>query len=220
VTTAAGSFGGRRRGAASRAIARTAAVLLFVAAGASVLFWSLRRPLPPAPPVIATLPAFELTDQAGRPFGSKDLEGRVWVASFIFTRCDSVCPTISARMARIQPRVENLGSAFHLVSFSADPEYDTPARLAEYAKTYRARSGLWSFLTGSPVAMREIAVQGLKMSLGDERSDDERFEGIFHDTHLVLVDRKGRVRAYYDSQDEKVIDAVVRDARLLVSHDR
>ncbi len=202
----------------STLVARPAAWVLFVAAIASwPVVWSLRTPVPSPPPVISTLPAFELTDQTGRGFGSRDLEGRVWVASFIFTRCVTVCPNITAKMARIQSRMRNLAPAFHLVSFSADPEFDTPARLDEYAKSYRASPRLWSFLTGPPAAVRELAVQGLKMSFGRERSDDRDFEGIFHDTHILLVDGSGRVRRYYDSEKAGVVDDVVRDAALLVA---
>jgi len=173
--------------------------------------------VPSPPPILSTLPPFELTDQNGRDFGSKDLEGRVWVASFIFTRCVTVCPAITEKMARIHSRMRNLAPAFHLVSFSADPEYDTPARLDAYAKSYRASPRLWSFLTGSPAAVRELAAQGLKMSFGRERSDDGRFEGLYHDTHILLVDGRGRVRRYYDSERDGVIDEIVRDAALLVN---
>src|SRR5437773_7686174 len=75
-------------GAVSRVVGRPA----FWVALLAVLFTlpvlrSVFRPLPPAPPVLATVPAFTMTDQTGHPFGSKDLEGKVWVADFIFTSC-------------------------------------------------------------------------------------------------------------------------------------
>jgi protein SCO1 len=194
-------------------------VVVLLALAAWPVIWSLRTPVPSRPPVLGAIPTFELTDEGGRPFGSEELAGRVWVASFIFTRCNAECPAITAKMARIQSRVRNLAPAFHLVSFTADPEYDTPARLAEYAKMFHASPRIWSFLTGSPTAIREIAVNGLKMSLGEERKDDGRFEGVFHDAHLVLIDGKGRVRGYYDSQEDDVVDTVVRDAGLLVNRE-
>jgi len=218
MTSALRTLGDRLPRAVGRLVARPAAWVLFILAIASwPIVWSLRTPVPSPPPVLSTLPAFALTDQTGRGFGSKELEGRVWVASFIFTRCVTVCPGITAKMARIQSRMRNVAPAFHLVSFSADPEYDTPARLDAYAKSYRASPRLWSFLTGPPAAVRELAVHGLKMSLGTERSDDRDFEGIFHDTHLLLVDGSGQVRRYYDSEKESVVDDVVRDAALLVN---
>ncbi len=214
----AGSGEARLQAIAGRLVARPLFWIAFVAAVFSwPIVWSLRTPLPPPAPVLATLPRFELTDQSGRPFGTKDLQGRVWVASFIFTRCDTICPAITAKMARIQSRTRQLEPAFHLVSFSVDPEYDTPGRLAEYARLHRASPRIWTFLTGPDSAVKETVVNGLKMSMGKEKSDDGRFEGIFHGSHLVLVDGKGQVRGYYDSDDEKVVDRVVRDVGLLLN---
>ncbi len=214
----AGSAQARTQGIAGRLVAQP----LFWIALVALIFswpivWSLRTPLPPPAPVLAILPRFELTDQSGRPFGTKDLEGRVWVASFIFTRCATICPNITAKMARIQGRTRQLEPVFHLVSFSVDPEYDTPERLAEYARLHRASPRMWTFLTGPDEAVKSTVVNGLKIAVGKERSDDGRFEGIFHGSHLVLVDGKGQVRGYYDSDDEKVVDKVVRDVGLLVN---
>ena len=178
--------------------------------------WSIAAPLPPRLPVLAELPPFELTDQDGRPFGTKELEGRVWVASFIFTRCTTVCPAVTTRMAKVQDRTRQLAPAFHLVSFSVDPGYDTPERLAEYARVHHASPRLWSFLTGDEAAVKETVVKGLKTAMGREGPEGAP-EGIFHGSHLVLVDARGRVRAYYDPDEPAAVDTLVRDVGLLVN---
>lgn len=172
--------------------------------------------LPPPPPVLAELPAFELVDQAGRPFGSRQLEGRAWLASFVFTRCTTVCPAVTATVARIQRRTRELAPAFHLVSFSVDPAHDTPERLAEYSRAHHANPRSWTFLTGSEAAVRQAVVEGLKTAMGRDASLPGP-EGIFHGSHLVLVDGHGRVRAYYDAAAPGVVKQVVRDAALLVN---
>ncbi len=216
--TPSASTGARAQEIAARLVARPLFWIALVAAIFSwPIVWSLRTPVPPPLPVLATLPRFELRDESGRPFGTKDLEGRVWVASFIFTRCATICPNITAKMAKIQGRTKQLEPAFHLVSFSVDPEYDTPVRLAEYARMHRASPRMWTFLTGPGDAVKDTVVNGLKIAVGKEKSDDGRFEGIFHGSHLVLVDGKGQLRGYYDSDDEKVVDKVVRDVGLLVN---
>ncbi len=179
------------------------------------LVWALRSPLPPRLPELGSLPRFELVDQTGRPFGSADLAGRVWVASFIFTRCDTVCPIVTRQMARIQSHARNLEPAFHLVSISVDPEYDSPARLSEYARRYRASPRMWTFLTGRADAVRDTVVNGLRVSMGHEAGAGA--EGISHGTHLVLVDGAGRIRGYYDAASPGAVDQVVRDAALLVN---
>ena len=177
-------------------------------------FWAIRTRMPDPPPVLGTLPAFRLTDQAGRPFGSDDLAGRVWVASFIFTRCPTACPAITRQMARVQGRTRNLEPALHLVSFSVDPGFDTPERLAAYAGAHRASPRMWTFLTGPAEAVRETVERGLRVSMGDA-SDDPA--DVSHGTHLVLVDGAARIRGYYDPAAPDTLDRLVRDAALLVN---
>lgn len=203
--------------AVSAAVARPLFWAVALAALAAwPVVWAARTPLPRPPPVLGTLPPFQLTDQVGRPFGSADLAGRVWVASFIFTRCPTACPAITRQMARIQARTENLAPAFHLVSISVDPEYDTPARLAAYASAARASPRMWTFLTGPTDAVRSAVTGGLQVSMGREPGTAGP-EGIFHGTHLVLVDGRGRIRGYYPSDAPDGVDRVVRDAALLVN---
>ncbi len=207
----------RVQGAVSWLVGKPLFWLAFVlAVGSWPLVWSLRTELPAPLPVLGTVPAFQLTDQQGKPFGSRDLDGQVWVASLIFTRCVTVCPAITAQMARIQARTAQLVPAFHLVSISVDPGYDTPERLQAYARQHRATARAWTFLTGPADQVKATVVKGLKAAMGTEKGDDGA-EGVFHDTHLVLVDQRGRIRGYYDSSEEKVIDRVVRDAALLVN---
>jgi protein SCO1 len=151
-------------------------------------------------PVLGTLPAFTLKSERGVPFGTADLRGKAWVANFIFTRCPTVCPLLTRKMASLQPRAQELGGALHLVSFSVDPEYDSPEVLRAYAAKQGADPLRWTFLTGGPEAIRATVVDGLKTSLGRE-GPPENFAGIFHGSHFVLIDGAGRIRGYYDSGD-------------------
>jgi protein SCO1/2 len=198
-------------------VARPLAWLLVVGACASwPLVWALGTPVPPPPPVLAAVPPFRLSDQEGRPFGSEDLAGRVWIASFVFTRCETVCPAITRTMARVQSRVRNLEPALHLVSFSVDPEFDTPERLLAYSRAHRASPRMWTFLTGPSDAVRQAVEKGLRVAMNRDPSDPSP-AGISHGTHLVLVDGADRVRGYYDPDDGEAVDRLVRDAALLVN---
>ena len=172
-------------------------------------------PLPPKLPVIETLPAFELTDQHGDPRGSEDLRGKVWVAGFIFTRCTTVCPVLTTVMTDVQHRAKNLGETFRLVSITVVPEHDTPEVLQEYADAHHARTHSWAFLTGPPATVRELVAHGFKVASGGSESGN--VEDVFHDTHLVLVDQSLRVRGFYDSNDPKAVDRLLRDAGLLAN---
>lgn len=166
------------------------------------------------PPVLSTLPAFELTDATGKPFGTKQLAGRPWAANFIFTRCPTICPAFTAKMADVQRAVKESGADAHLVSFSVDPVYDTPERLAAYAAKHGADPSRWTFLTGDPEAVRVAVVEGLKIAANPIKPDDDPAD-IFHGSHFVLVDGEGRIRGYYDSNDADATRRLLADlARL------
>jgi cytochrome oxidase Cu insertion factor (SCO1/SenC/PrrC family) len=149
---------------------------------------------------IGAVGPFLLTDQDGRPVSREDLLGKVWVASFVFTRCRTVCPQVSATMARLYEAEENRDDAL-LVSFSVDPEEDTPEVLKRYATQYGARAPGWRFLTGPEKDMyrviRESFLLGVEQNTGDSRTPGNE---VTHSTRLAVVDRKGNVRAYFDGR--------------------
>jgi len=193
--------------------------VLFVLAGT---VWPIARtlalPVPGPLPVLGTIPDFQLKNQFGEDFGSTQLRGRTWVANFIFTRCPTECPRFTGEMFKLQHRGRGLGQAFHLVSFSVDPEYDTPAVLLEFARRYRASPRAWSFLTGTPEQITRTVVEGLKISMGkDPDAGEDDITAIFHGTHFVLVDARMQIRGYYDSHAEDTVDRLLRDAGLLVT---
>src|SRR6266700_7402448 len=78
-----------------------------------------------------TVPSFQFTNQNGQPFGSAQLAGKIWIADFIYTTCPGPCPMISSRMSELQKPLQK--TDVHLVSFSVNPEKDTPEVLRGYA---------------------------------------------------------------------------------------
>jgi protein SCO1 len=165
---------------------------------------SLTRRLSAAPVVLGALPAFSLTDQRGQPFGTRELAGKVWVADFIFTSCEAICPLLSQRMAEVGRRGKRLGPDFHLVSISVDPDRDTPERLAAYGARFGANPASWSFLTGPIPTLEAAVVQGFKVGMGREPAADGGLGAwqIFHGENLVLVDRRLRIRGYFPATPE------------------
>jgi protein SCO1/2 len=176
----------------------------------------LLRPAPEPLPVISELPPFTLTDQDGRAFGKAELSGKVWLAGFIFTRCPTICPALTATMARIQHRARGIEPQFRLVSISVDPAYDTPERLFEFAAKHRASPRMWRFLTGPLDEVRKTVVDGLKIAMGEVEGEQD-FASVMHGTHFVLVDQQGQIRGYYPSTDADVVDRVLADAAMLIN---
>lgn len=154
-------------------------------------------------PDYGAAPDFSLTERDGQPFGRTDLNGKVWIASFIFTRCPGPCPFMSLRTQELLGKVKGLTA----VSFTSDPGYDTPEVLAGYAKKYKADADRWLFLTGAKEEMSRIAKE---FKFGGMDVPD------MHSTRFVLVDSKGLVRGYYDSNDPEHLARLTKDARELI----
>lgn len=171
-----------------------------------VLRSALPAPVPP-PPVLGTVPDFRLVDQTGAPFGPERLSGRVWIADFVFTRCPDICPRMTERLAGVQ---RALGEQADVVSVSVDPAYDTPERLAAFARAHGADSPGWHFLTGDSGHVQEAVLRGFKIAFSRASED---IATITHGVHVVLVDGRGRIRGYYDSNDADALERLVRDAR-------
>ena len=161
-------------------------------------------------PVFYDAPRFTLTDQDGKPFDSEQLKGSVWVAAFIFTNCPGVCPMMTQKMADLQDAID--AKDVKLVSFSVDPERDTPAVLKQYAQRFKADESRWHFLTGDKAAMLQTAA-GLHLTAMP--AEGER--PIQHDEHFLLDDRQGRVRGAYASKDGGEMKRLASDARTLAA---
>jgi protein SCO1/2 len=164
-------------------------------------------------PVLGAVPQLSLVDQANRQVTLGTLRGRPWLADFFFTRCPSVCPRVTARMKEIRARVP--ANELRLVSISVDPENDTPAVLSAYAAQYAIRDDDWWLLTGDHHAIANAAENGFHIGLSGTADPSKPDFGITHGSHLILVDATGRIRGYYRSFDDDVIELLVRDlARL------
>lgn len=115
-------------------------------------------------PAYAPVPDFALTERSGRPVGAGELRGKVWVATFIYTRCPDTCPLQSAEMARLQREFE-AEEDLRLVSVTVDPEWDTPAVLSRYAARFGAHTERWLFLTGDRAAIRRLVAEGFRLAV-------------------------------------------------------
>ena len=166
-------------------------------------------------PQLGTVGPFWLKDQDGRTFSEANLDGSVWVAAFMFTRCPTVCPEMVRRMRDIQARAKAAGVKLSLVSFSVDPENDTPEVLRAFASERGLDTSNWRFLTGDSRVIRDTAERGFKIGVEGTPKAGEEHYGITHGTHLVLLDGRRTIRGYYQSTDADRVEALLRDAAQL-----
>ena len=153
---------------------------------------------PEPPPVLGPAPEFQLTNRDGRVIDSSELRGSPWVADFIFTRCALSCPRMTERMLSLETMQPG---GLRRVSFSVDPDYDSPQVLQLYADSWGIADSDWLFLTGEKESIRRLVTEGFKLGLDDEppvgAASPE--EPILHSTRFVLVDGAGAIRGYYDA---------------------
>jgi protein SCO1/2 len=160
-------------------------------------------------PVIAELPAPSLVDQDGDVFDRDAMQGQLWVTAFVFTHCRATCPRLTAQMKKLQARVSDIRSA-HFLSVSVDPRNDTPEVIKAYMSENRLNETNWRFVTGDESAVQEFVVDGFKVGYGRTRWSTE----LTHSNSFALVDERGRIRGYYRSDDEGLLE-LERDLRAL-----
>ena len=173
------------------------------------------RPADPRLDDLGEVGSFALTDERNEPFTDAALRGHVTIVSFLFTRCDTICPVTTMKMERLQDKTFDAGAVIKLASFSVDPVYDTPERLTEYAQRYHADAARWRFVTGKPDDMRRLIEGPLMNSMAREGVTASGAPSISHSGYFLLVDGRGHIRGTYDSGDVQRLDAMVRDARFL-----
>lgn len=150
------------------------------------------------PPVLIELPDFSLTERSGQSVTLQTLRGKVSIAAFIFTRCQGPCPMMTSQMAELQ---KSLGTHarwpdLRLLSFTVDPDFDTPARLTEYAGWAQADPEHWLFLTGTREYVWNLVRHGFKLPIGENDGDPNM--PIFHSQKFLIIDGQGRIRGLYD----------------------
>jgi len=192
----------------SKVAAVALALLLSVTVGC-------RREVPPGPlPHLGRMPQFSLVDQDGHTYDLSKLRGESQLVSFMFTRCPSICPRVTAKKKEILALVQAQGKRLHLLSISIDGENDTPPVLRAYAQKHGIDLAAWSLLTGNATEVAAHAEQAFKIAVSGQADASKPDFGLTHGSHLVLVDGAGDIRGYYASMDAET------PARLLADLDR
>jgi protein SCO1/2 len=143
---------------------------------------------------------FLLTERSGRMVSRDDLLGKVWIASFEFTRCTMGCPQISETMEQLQAELSRFPDV-RLVTFTVDPKYDGTEQLRAYAERYHADPERWLFLTGEEDKIYQLIDKSFHL-VARQNEGKERMPGneVMHSPKLVLVDREGRIRGYFEGR--------------------
>ena len=153
--------------------------------------------------VFQTIPTFSLTDETGKQFDSNRLKGKIY-----------------SQLSRVQDTFHQ-DPEVQLLSISVDPKFDQPEKLAAYAKRFDANRGQWYFLTGEKKVIYPLVLKGFHVPLADASEYDAAIknpdETFIHSERLVLVDKEGVIRGFYDGTDKKDVDRLLVEIKVLKS---
>lgn len=147
------------------------------------------------------VPQFSLLDQSGATVNNTDLRGHVWIADFIFTSCPDVCPLLTEQLNALRKQLPS-DAQLEFMSFSVDPEHDTPERLRAFAAQHGGNVPNWHFLTGPIDQVKSVVTNGFKQAMDAEPVAEGKPRNVLHGTHFVLVDPQGEIRGFFANDPE------------------
>lgn len=158
---------------------------------------------------------FEFTNQDNETVTDKDLEGSVWLAQFVFTKCTTACPPMMTNMVRLQEMlIDNDIEDYNIVSFSVDPDVDTPEELGKYLDMFSAPdASKWQMLTGYDMkTIEKLAASSFKQIVKQIPNDDQ----VLHGVSFGLVNQHNEVVKLYGGKDDVQYDTIVKDMKALI----
>jgi len=162
---------------------------------------------------------FALTNQENKPVSWDSLKGKIVIADFFFTRCPTICPTLTINMKRLAESVNNgkrvgdkTNKLVHFLSFSIDPERDSVERLKSWADRFQINPEQWWLLTGNKKMIYDLIINEMKIPVDDGQGIDSNF---MHTDHFVLIDSSLHVRGYYHGLEPASLAKLSEDLVLL-----
>lgn len=162
-----------------------------------------------------TVPEWEYLTQDSTWLKSSDLEGQVLIAKFFFANCPTICPPMTTSMQQLNKDLNEFEEEITFLSFSIDPERDTPANLRTYMDNHGITAKNWYFLTGDEEATHKLGVHGFYIHAA---ADDNAPGGYAHSANFVLVDKDLHIRGVYDGLDKEACDQLIADVTKLLNN--
>lgn len=159
-----------------------------------------------------TIANFNGTNQNGQPFSTKDVKGKIQVANFIFTRCISICPTLTKHMKWVENAYFN-DKEVAILSYSVTPWMDSVSVLRAFSAKHKVNANNWQFITGNTSAIYQLARQSYFAEEDIGFSKDS--SNFLHTEHVLLVDKTGRIRGIYNGTLPLDIEQLIKDIAIL-----
>lgn len=163
-----------------------------------------------------TVPYFYFRNQDSVLKKSTDYKGKVWIADFFFTSCPTICPKMTKNLRFLNSNLKDLSTDIQFLSFSINPDFDSPSQLKRYKEHYQIKANNWDFLTGKEAETHRLGIENFQIFAG---RDDEAEGGFAHSGAFTLVDKEGFVRGVYLGTDIKQVKQLEQDVRLLLKEE-
>ncbi|AFL80769.1 uncharacterized protein SCO1/SenC/PrrC, involved in biogenesis of respiratory and photosynthetic systems [Aequorivita sublithincola DSM 14238] len=157
-----------------------------------------------------TIADFSLVNQNGKTITQDDYKDKIYVADFFFTTCQTICPIMTGHMAEIQEKLKDDNQVL-LLSHTVTPEIDSVAQLKKYALEKGVNDAKWNLVTGDKKEIYDLARKSYLAAKDVPYSDND----LVHTENFVLVDKKKRIRGFYDGTDPESIDKLLEDIKIL-----
>lgn len=158
---------------------------------------------------------FDLINQEGEAFSSKSVSKKIWVVEYFFASCMGICPIMNEQMKRIQSAYYSDTNVV-ILSFTVDPENDTPKVLKEYANTHESVAGKWFFLTGNKESIYKLARKSFfLLKPAEAKNQGDVGSDFIHTNNFVLIDENKQIRGYYDGTNRNEVDELIEDIAIL-----
>ncbi len=164
-------------------------------------------------PLNYKLNSFSYMDQNEENYGLTDLKGKVWIADFIFTSCETVCPPMTAHMSKLQQEVKTQGlKNVEFISFSVDPQKDSPQALKAYVNKFNGDLSNWHLLTGyTQKEIKSFAMKNFKVFVQKPKDTDQ----IIHGTSFFLISQEGIVKKNYNGVSDVPYTQIIKDIKIV-----
>ena len=186
-------------------------LLVFALPFSAFAIYILVKKAKPLPEYGAVSPDFALETQAKKDYTGADWDGKIVVVDFFFTSCATICPDMTSNLVKVQ-KAFGIDEDVVISSFTVDPESDSASVLAEYAAKYRVQGEQWQFITGDKKKIYLLARNQFKVvaTEGDGGAGD-----FIHTEKFILLDKKKRIRGYYDGTSNKEVKKLISDIKKL-----
>ncbi|MEZ4792232.1 MAG: SCO family protein [Gelidibacter sp.] len=154
---------------------------------------------------------FSLINQNGKTITQDDYKGKIYVADFFFTTCQTICPIMTEHMSKIQKAILNDDEVM-LLSHSVTPQIDSVAQLKKYALEKGVNDHKWNLVTGDKKQIYELARKSYMAVKTDGNGDDY---DMIHTENFMLIDKKRQIRGYYDGTKPEDIERLLEDIKVL-----